>query len=50
MVPLQPIRWFGQMDVSPRDRFGAICMCVICEENKDECDPGDVTMETTPVA
>ena len=30
-------------------RFGVICMCMIWEENKDECGPGDVTVETTPV-
>ena len=49
MIHLQPIRWFDQMDVSLH-QFGAICMYVICEENKDECGPGDVTVETTPVA
>ena len=43
------------MDVSPH-RFDAICMCMVCEEDKDfslckdECGPGDVTMETTPMA
>ena len=49
IVYLQPIRWFGQMDVSLH-RFGAICMYMICEKNKNECGPGDVTVEITPVA